>query len=492
MLELSKIDLGKDEAEQDERLKEYFLKTTSYENALTGNKTIIVGRKGSGKSAIFTLVQEELKKSGMIVIPITPNEYHWKLLKEYEEQGISLIQSHINVWKTTLLFSVISTLHDLGKIPLQSDIRKYYEYTKNSEYNISPENWFISIVDSAKQFISSIKSPFGSIDFKPSSPKPVPISLIQQLTKCLLSEWATYNYNDWEKQVANPPKVRIVIDRLDDNWDASENSKNLIIGLLKAANDLNRLFNHKILITIFLRADIYDCLFFDDQDKLRQYEEILIWDDDALKNIVCERVKVSLNLPNNKNNHDIWSELFSDQLYRSKATAEKYIIDRTFKRPRDIISFVRFAIEYAIENNSQRIEPVNTRTAEEKKYSQSKYKDLIIEYQKQVPYVRDLLDSFSSSLHKQSKQEIEEHIQNFINRKELRVDTNNIIQQLFVWGVIGVKRQGGASVNRRGGTHFCYYYDDPSIQPLRFDDYYIHPSLRHYLSISERRERNDK
>ena len=40
MLDLSKIDLGKDEAEQDERLKEYFLKTTSYNNALTGKKTI--------------------------------------------------------------------------------------------------------------------------------------------------------------------------------------------------------------------------------------------------------------------------------------------------------------------------------------------------------------------------------------------------------------------------------------------------------------------
>ena len=72
MLDLSKIDLGKDEAEQDERLKEYFLKTTSYNNALTGKKTIIVGRKGSGKSAIFTLVQEELESQGAIVIAITP------------------------------------------------------------------------------------------------------------------------------------------------------------------------------------------------------------------------------------------------------------------------------------------------------------------------------------------------------------------------------------------------------------------------------------
>jgi hypothetical protein len=117
---------------------------------------------------------------------------------------------------------------------------------------------------------------------------------------------------------------------------------------------------------------------------------------------------------------------------------------------------------------------------------------LIIEYQKQIPYIKELLDSFSSSLHNQSKQEIEERIQKFIGEKNLTITSSNLIQQLFIWGVIGVKRQGGASVNRRGGTHFCYYYDDSSIQPLKFDDYYIHPSLRHHLSISEKREKSNK
>lgn len=58
--DLSKIDLGKDEAEQDQRLQEYFLKTSNYMNALAGTKTIVIGRKGSGKSAIFALMQVEL------------------------------------------------------------------------------------------------------------------------------------------------------------------------------------------------------------------------------------------------------------------------------------------------------------------------------------------------------------------------------------------------------------------------------------------------
>lgn len=486
MLELSKIDLGKDEAEQDARLKEYFLKTTSYENALTGKKTIVIGRKGSGKSAIFALIQDELKNQGMIVIPITPSEYHWKMLTEYKEQGISPVQSHINVWKMTLLFSTISQLYERGKIPANSQLPKYYKYTKNSEYDISSDNWLENILESSKKFITGIKISGVGVDLKSTPNTTLPTNLISQVTRCLISEWD--NYIDWDEKTA--PKVRIVIDRLDDSWDASENSKDLIIGLLKAANDLNRLFSNKILVTTFLRADIYDCLFFDDQDKLRQYEEILIWDNEELRSIICERVKVSLNLQC-VNSQEVWKELFSNKSYRSRATAEKYLIDRTFKRPRDIISFVRFAIEYAIENNSTCIETKDTRLAEERKYSQSKYKDLIIEYQKQVPYIKDLLDSFSGCLHKQSKEEMEKLISDFISKKALSTTVNQLISQLFTWGVIGVKRQGGASVNRKGGTHFCYYYEDPSIQPLRFDEYYIHPSLRHFLSISERREKTD-
>lgn len=79
------IDLGKDEAELDERLREYFIRTSHYENTMTGSKTIIIGRKGSGKSAIFTLAKEQLENQGSLVIPITPMQYSWTALKEYRE-----------------------------------------------------------------------------------------------------------------------------------------------------------------------------------------------------------------------------------------------------------------------------------------------------------------------------------------------------------------------------------------------------------------------
>ena len=83
MYDLAKIDLVKDEAEQDQRLREYFLKTSNYKNALSGTKTIVIGRKGSGKSAIFTLMRSELEESGALVIPVTPDQYSWSALKDY-------------------------------------------------------------------------------------------------------------------------------------------------------------------------------------------------------------------------------------------------------------------------------------------------------------------------------------------------------------------------------------------------------------------------
>ncbi len=179
--------------------------------------------------------------------------------------------------------------------------------------------------------------------------------------------------------------------------------------------------------------------------------------------------------------------MFSKDLFRSRASAEKYIIDRTFKRPRDIISFTRFALEIAIENEHDVIETYDTRLAEERQYSQSKYKDLIIENKKQYPFIQNLLDTFSDTLHNQSKSEVLNRLDEFVKREKLQWQPQQLLRLLFVWGVIGIKRVGGASLTRRGGSQFIYYYQDASVNPLSYDNFYIHPSLRRYLNITERR-----
>lgn len=471
MLELNKIDLGKDEAEQDERLKEYFLKTNTYEKSLSGAKTIIIGRKGSGKSAIFKLMSEELENSE-IVIEITPDQYSWSALKDYKEQGILEEQAHTNAWKFTLLSSILWKLNSVNKLSKNTKTQKYFEYI-NDAFKIDNENWFYNIVDKIRN--SGIKTEWISID-KNQRPS-TPLKIISEIKDALLLE------------LEDVQPVRIIIDRLDESWDGSIESQNIIIGLLKAVFDLNSFFTKKIIITIFIRSDIYDFLYFHDQDKLRQYEEIIQWSNTDLKDIICQRVKVSLGNPN-QSNDEIWTALFSIKKYRSKANAEKYIIDRTFKRPRDIISFVRMALENAVKNEHSVIEVIDTRTAEEEKYSKSKYNDLIIEYNKQFINIKDLLDYFSGSLHKLSKEDFLKKLSKFCQEYSIKKQPNQLLRDMFTWGFYGIKRRGKAGVQERGGTKFYYYFDDSSINPLSYNEYFIHPSLRYHLNITETREKS--
>jgi hypothetical protein len=469
MIDLSKIDLGKDEAEQDERLKEYFLKTESYRRAFTGEKSIIIGRKGSGKSAIFKLIADELGDNE-IVIKITPDQYSWSALKDYKEQGILQELAHTNSWKFTLCSAILYNFNERKLLQSKSKLKKYFDFL-NDAFKIEKKNWFFTIVDKIRK--TGIKTEWFEID--DIKKNDTPLRIINEIKDTLFKEWP------------DNTKVRILIDRLDDSWDGSKEAEQIIIGLLKASFDFNSSLKNKVVVTTFIRSDIYDILFFHDQDKLRQYEELILWNSEELKQVVCERVKVSLNIQ--IDNNLLWNSLFSQKKYRSKANAEKYIIDRTFKRPRDIISFVRMSLENAVKLKHSVVEVIDTRTAEEEKYSKSKYNDLIIEYQNQFSNIRNLLDSFSGELHKIAKQDLLEKLKKFVDDYKIEQQPVQILKTLFSIGFLGIKRRGKAGVQERGGTKFYYYYDDASINPLNFNEYYIHPSLRYHLNITETREK---
>ena len=53
---------GKDGADYEENLSNFFLETEVYRKALTASKSIIIGRKGTGKSAIFKFLQSKKRR----------------------------------------------------------------------------------------------------------------------------------------------------------------------------------------------------------------------------------------------------------------------------------------------------------------------------------------------------------------------------------------------------------------------------------------------
>ena len=104
-LTVKDLDFGKVDAEADRRLAEYFINTPQVDQALSFHSAHFLGRKGAGKSAIFTqlsrLATERYKESVRVSL-MTPDQYAWGAMRDYQEQGLLLEQAHANAWKLTI------------------------------------------------------------------------------------------------------------------------------------------------------------------------------------------------------------------------------------------------------------------------------------------------------------------------------------------------------------------------------------------------------
>jgi len=111
-LTLGHVDLGGLDADADHKLADYFVTTEHAKVALSGRRTLFLGRKGSGKTALFLQLPRLYGESGrrLGVIQVTPDQYAWAALKEYKEQGILAEQAHTNAWRLTLGIEVAANL----------------------------------------------------------------------------------------------------------------------------------------------------------------------------------------------------------------------------------------------------------------------------------------------------------------------------------------------------------------------------------------------
>ena len=111
-LRIGDLDLGASDAESDRRLGDYFVTTPFVEEALSGRRTLFLGRKGSGKSALFKQFPDLLVSNGrrLSVVSITPDQYAWQALRDYRERGLSEQAAHRNAWKLTLAVQIASEL----------------------------------------------------------------------------------------------------------------------------------------------------------------------------------------------------------------------------------------------------------------------------------------------------------------------------------------------------------------------------------------------
>ena len=79
-------------------LRAGFLPTRAYAAALSGQKTLVIGRKGSGKSAICMQLLQAGTRAGATVL-VAPDDAAGDELRRFELQGLNLQTAKSLIWR---------------------------------------------------------------------------------------------------------------------------------------------------------------------------------------------------------------------------------------------------------------------------------------------------------------------------------------------------------------------------------------------------------
>lgn len=489
LLSLSRSAFGNIDALQDELLHTCFEQHEAYTNMLNFSKFLAVGKKGSGKTAIFRMILDS-KQYDTFTEGYNLNDYPWHYHNLQARIGVPDSEKYIQSWLYLQLISISKILINVDQaIPFDEasavSVDVLRDFIVDSYGSTKPElaNIF-SPLKKLKLTSLSVSGSFGGLEIGPSveviEMKDLP-TIVQDINKTLLQAVL--------KSLHPDHKYYICFDELDIGFEPNEDYFNQIIGLLRAARILNLAAaeaNKQISICIFLRDDIYDILRFEDKRKFTTNCVTRIeWDtdrtDNTLQSLMNKRFSTLLS---DGDEHVDWNNVFDAKSINGKSTKYNYITDMTCLRPRDIIDYCNLILEFykkragkGVNNYFENVDIVAARSV----YSRNLLEEFDDEVHKHLPNYELYLDVIKKlGKNKFYFSEFEEIYKKYIDPTDF--DAETCLINLYKFSIVGNYIIGGT----RGGSQKTFKYKDARNQ-LDFDlPIIVHPGLVPTLGIREK------
>lgn len=467
--------LGDTRAESDhEMLSSAFYESPDYLSIIgSRDKTVIVGRRGSGKSAlVFKLSKVWNEGDRSKVVTVLPEDHHMLALKPFDwiecntftqKKAVSKL-----IWRYAFFLELAEALADHfhfrkghGANILDQHLHRW------RKYGSSALDRLVGLVQDVKNWPEAKSLDIGSL------PR---ILELNQLQEIVLECWQDVNRS-----------VNILIDRLDEGYERDELSLALVAGIIDAASDLQNRFP-KCRVVILIRDNIARSLERLDYDYSRNIEGQTLrlhWDEHSLLNLIGFRIKVACKLKEEKS-LDLWNSLVAADL-KHKA-GFRQCLRLTLYRPRDLVVLLNDAIRRANAQNGKQIAATHlTDTA--KSISEGRLSDLIKEYDGYIVCLRELIMSFASgSAHYLGAEAAEvaskatlslKDIPAFQQQLTLLGGVSSLVSCLYGIGFFGVREHG------RTSYEFCH---DGRTSTSKVDSgtkLLIHPCFWLALNVTE-------
>jgi hypothetical protein len=326
----------------------------------SGKKDMVVGRKGSGKSAICEHFND---KFGARALQTTTTDFPWNLFARLQDMSFAPAARYVTVWKFVILRSALELLN--GIAPEQA--RTIYD-------DPTVRAFLLSIGVDPRQ---NLKQKLGDL-VSSLAHREVKIAGTGFGAEPNAAAMATPSVADFNRVVlaafetVNVPPLYILFDGLDDNFNPHAEPQerreyeHQIAGLIGAAEYIRGelVERRSVRPIIFIRSDLLDLLQgLHDTNKTSDRSVNLTWDRRSLARLVSFRLSRELSLPALEEDFDVaWTRVFTRTeigggAYNKKQRSmfDEYILNQTLQRPRDVIAYMRCCAKVALSKGKERV-----------------------------------------------------------------------------------------------------------------------------------------
>ncbi len=526
------LDIGAPDAETDNILMDAFVESDALKALLNMNnqKSVLIGRTGSGKSAILKYIEETEER----VIRIKPEAMSLRyltnstILNYFNSLNVNLTFFYKVLWKHVFIVELLKLYFGENASKKQNFFDSITEKIRTKLGKTNPKkekaiqylkNWsndfWASTEHRIKELEKTIQTKFteetgvkvhGYIelkDKKEDAESQRVLSEIKNKAERVINESQAEEIfeiiNIMEEELFVDPQKRffIIIDDLDKEWIPSDIRYDMIGSMIEVIKEFQPMKGAKIIIS--LRDNLFQLIFSGHKHKGGQREKFkslyvnIDWTEEELKELLEKRLEII-------SDRNLTIRGAFEKNYGDGKTGFEYMLERTFLRPRDVISFVNHAIENA---NNKTYFTLDIIKKAEVYYSVDRLQALEDEwgenYGQLKPVCNFLIARYNGFRLKNLKEDDFEEVyfdDDYTNRykgelleliHKLRTDNikfngfaKEIIFLLYFIGILGVKKSANYKT--------CFFYDkDVMLTPNDLNNdckIYVHKAFNSVLKIN--------